>query len=225
MTRHNFDLDVRGFVDVSDQLALLDIPPKLRRRLLNNVAKRVRSLSRQRVRKQEDIDGSAFAPRKTKVKGKKKMESGLAKLLEVTNLSADQAVLGWRNGLTRWIAAQQHNGSTERRTAAQMRRWSSVPSGIAASEKQAKRLRRLGFKARTEGKRGLSRPSIAWIQGHISYAQAGLIIRILTDGNTESSGAKSWDITVPKRAFLGASEQETRLLVSQVLNQILNSPR
>ncbi|MQU29786.1 virion morphogenesis protein, partial [Pseudomonas helleri] len=50
--------------------------------------------------------------------------------------------------------------------------------------------------------------------------------RILNDERAESSGAQSWDITLPKRQFLGVSSgNETRDLVNQVFEQILNSPR
>ena len=226
MARSTFELDVRGYLGVQEQLALLSLPPQLRRRLLNNVTKRVRSMSRQRIRSQQNVDGTPFAPRKGDGKGKKKMEAGLGKLLMVTRVNADEAELGWRNTLTRWVASQQHNGVSERRTAAQMRKWNKTPPGLAATEKQAKRLRRLGFKVRQEGKKSLTRPSVAWIQEHVNYAKAGLLIRILDNEKTESTGAQSWDITLPKRQFLGVStDRDTSLLVNQVLQQILNSPR
>ena len=220
------DLDVRGLLNVDAQLALLDLSPQLRRRLLNNVTKRVRSMSRKRVREQKNLDGSPFAERKGSAKGKKKMEAGLAKLLQVTRVSSDEAELGWKNALTRWVASQQHNGATERRTAAQMKRWNKVSPGIACTDKQAKRLRRLGFRTRQKGKKTLTRPSVAWIQEHVNYAKAGLLIRILNDEKTETSGAQSWDITLPKRQVLGVETgSETRELVNQVFQQILNSPR
>ena len=226
MAANPLNLDVRGALSVDAQLALLELPPQLRRRLLNNVTKRVRSMSRKRVRAQQNLDGSPFEARKGSTKGKKKMEAGLAKLLQVTRVSSDEAELGWKNALTRWVASQQHNGVSERRTAAQMRRWNKVPPGIACTEKQAKRLRRLGFRTRQKGKKTLTRPSVAWIQEHVNYAKAGLLIRILNDERTESSGAQSWDITLPKRQFLGVSSgNETNDLVNQVLQQILNSPR
>ena len=226
MTDSPLDLDVRGLLNVDAQLALLDLSPQLRRRLLNNVTKRVRSMSRKRVREQKNLDGSPFAERKGSAKGKKKMEAGLAKLLQVTRVSSDEAELGWKNALTRWVASQQHNGVSERRTAAQMRRWNKVPPGIACTDKQAKRLRRLGFRTRQKGKKTLTRPSVAWIQEHVNYAKAGLLIRILNDEKAEASGAQSWDITLPKRQFLGVEAgNETSELVNQVFQQILNSPR
>ena len=226
MARSTFELDARGYLGIREQLALLSLPPQLRRRLLNNVTKRVRTMSRKRVRDQQNLDGSPFEARKGEAKGKKKMEAGLAKLMNVTRVSSDEAELGWRSALTSWVAAQQHNGVSERRTAAQMKRWNNVPSGLAATEKQAKRLRRLGFKVRQEGKKSLSRPSVAWIQEHVNYAKAGLLIRILGDEKAESNGAQSWEITLPKRQFIGVStERDTGLLLNQVLQQILNSPR
>ena len=226
MTGSPLDLDVRGLLNVDAQLAMMTLPPQLRRRLLNNVSKRVRTMSRKRVREQKNLDGTPFAERKGSAKGKKKMEAGLAKLLQVVRVSPDEAELGWKNALTRWVASQQHNGVSERRTAAQMKRWNNVPPGIACTDKQAKRLRRLGFRTRQKGKKSLTRPSVAWIQGHVNYAQAGLLIRILNDERTESTGAQSWDITLPKRQFLGVdSGSETRDLVNQVFQQILNSPR
>ena len=226
MAANPLDLDVRGLLDVDAQLALLELSPQLRRRLLNNVTKRVRSMSRKRVRTQQNLDGTPFAERKGSAKGKKKMEAGLAKLLQVTRVSPDEAELGWKNALTRWVASQQHNGATERRTAAQMRRWNRVPPGVACTDKQAKRLRQLGFRVRVPGKKTLSKPSVAWIQEHVNYAKAGLLIRILNDEKSETSGAQSWDITLPKRQFLGVGiGQETSQLVNQVFQQILNSPR
>ena len=226
MAANPLDLDVRGLLSVEAQLALLELPPQLRRRLLNNVSKRVRSMSRKRVREQQNLDGSAFAERKGSAKGKKKMEAGLAKLLQVTRVSADEAELGWKNALTNWVASQQHNGVSERRTAAQMRRWNTVSPGIACTVKQAKRLRQLSFRVRMKGKKTLSKPSVAWIQEHVNYAKAGLLIRILNNERTETTGAQSWDITLPKRQFLGVSSgNETSELVNQVFQQILNSPR
>ena len=226
MAANPLDLDIRGLLDADALLALLELSPQLRRRLLNNVTKRVRSMGRKRVRTQQNLDGTPFAERKGSAKGKKKMEAGLAKLLQVTRVSSDEAELGWKNALTRWVASQQHNGVSERRTAAQMRRWNKVPPGIACTEKQAKRLRRLGFRTRQKGRKTMTRPSVAWIQEHVNYAKAGLLIRILNDEKTETSGAQSWDITLPKRQFLGVGiGQETSQLVNQVFQQILNSPR
>ena len=226
MASSALELDLQGQLGVDAQLALLSLAPQLRRRLLNNVSKRVRTISRKRIREQQNLDGSPFDARKGDSKGKKKMEAGLGKLLQVTNLTPDSATLGWRNGLTSWVAAQQHHGASERRTAAQMRQWNRVPEGLAATDKQAKRLRNLGFKVRQAGKKTAKRPAVAWIQQHVSYAKAGLLIRILSGEKADGAGKQSWEIILPKRQFLGVSTgQETSQLVNQVFEQILNTSR
>ncbi|MFU3615879.1 virion morphogenesis protein, partial [Pseudomonas aeruginosa] len=48
------------------------------------------------------------------------------------------------------------------------------------------------------------------------------LIRVLRD---EQPGPQSWEITLPKRTFLGITQDETGRLVAQLLEQILNSPR
>jgi hypothetical protein len=226
MARSSLDLDVRGLLDAQAQLDLLVLPPKLRRRLLNRLGTRARSLSRKRIRNQQNLDGSPFAPRRNADAGKKKMEAGLGKLLQVTRVDADEAVLGWKNNLTSWVASQQHNGVSERRTAQQMRRWNRVEEGAKSTDKQAKRLRRLGFRVRQAGKKRLSRPPVSWILENVSYMQAGVLIRVLDEERGESTGAQSWEIKLPKRQFLGAgNEQENRDLLNLLLDQIINSPR
>ncbi|MEE1880990.1 phage virion morphogenesis protein [Pseudomonas soli] len=226
MARSTLDLDVRGLLDAQAQLDLLVLPPKLRRRLLNRLGTRARSLSRKRIRNQQNLDGSPFAPRRDADAGKKKMEAGLGKLLQVTRVEADEAVLGWKNNLTSWVASQQHNGASERRTAQQMRRWNRVEEGAKSTDKQAKRLRRLGFRVRQAGKKRLSRPPVSWILENVSYMQAGVLIRVLDEERGESTGAQSWEIKLPKRQFLGAgNEQENRDLLNLLLDQIINSPR
>lgn len=225
MASRVFSQDVRGMLSVQDQLALLKLPPQLRRRLLNRVSKRVRTLSNKRIRAQQNLDGTPFVPRKRKEPGQKRMEAGLGKLLQVTRVDQDEAVLGWRNGLTSWVAAQQHNGASERRTARQMRKWNKVEPGAKSTPKQAKRLRRLGFRVRQKGKKRLTRPPVAWILEHVSFMQAGLLIRVLDEEQGETTGAESWEIKLPKRQFLGASAQESSALVAQVMEQIIHSPR
>lgn len=218
-------LDIRGMLEAQDMLDLLALPAQKRRRLMNNVSKRVRSLSRQRVRDQQNLDGTPFDPRKGDGKGKKKMEAGLAKLLDVVRLTDTEAELGWRNRLTSWVARQQHNGASERVTAQQMRKLTEVPPGTAATEKQAKRLRQLGYKVRLPGKKTATRPTVAWIQQHLEYPKAGLLIRILDSESKASTGAQSWEIKLPPRQFMGASQAETKDLVNLVLRQIISAPR
>jgi hypothetical protein len=98
--RNTFDLNIEGLLDAQSQLALLSLSPKLRRRLLTRVSKRIRSMSAKRVRKQKNIDGTPYEPSKASNKKRRKMLSGLIKnkYLDVVQASPEQAKLGWHNG-------------------------------------------------------------------------------------------------------------------------------
>lgn len=227
-TSNPFNLDVRGLLELEAQLALLSLPPQLRRRLMNRVSLRIRTAWRKRVREQRDLNGSSFAPRARKrKKGQKaKMLSGLASGISVVRLTEDAAELGWGKRKTAMIAGVHNDGMTQRRTASQMRGFKRV-NPIWATAEQAKRLRRLGYKIRAgKTKRGASRwlrPSVEWITTNIKYSQAGLLIRLLKQ---EKPGPSSWEIELPKREFFGvANQQEVSELIAYLLPQILNSPR
>lgn len=242
--RNRFNMDVRGLLDVEAQLALVSLPHKLRRRLLNRVALRLRTPMRRRIRKQQDVNGGAFAPRKRpREDGNTKMLSGLAAHISVTRLTSDEAQLGWKSRKTAIIANVHNSGMEQTRTAAQMRAWSRQSPGTA-TERQAKRLHRLGYLVRVPsnlpvdytyvgGKRIRRRmnkwdmrwehPSVSWIQENLSFEQAGLLIKKLKG---ERSRPQTWKIRLPKREFFGvASQREISELIAYLLPQILNSPR
>lgn len=227
--RNPINFDVRGMLDVQAQLALVALPDKLRKRLLNRVALRLRTQWRQRVRSGLDIHGNSLEPRKHKRKAKQPatMLGGLAKALTVPRLTADEVELGWGKKLTAIIAGTHNRGHVYRRTAAQLRRWKKT-SPLMATRLQAKKLRHLGYKVRLPGKskRGKTRwmkPGVSWIQENVRYAQAGLLIRLLKD---EKPGPTSWNIELPKREFFGPeSPEEVGRLFAQLLPQILKSPK
>ena len=222
-----FNLDVRGLLDAEAQLAMVSLPPKLRRRLLNRLSLRIRAQWRKRVREQRDLNGSPFAPRKHKRKGQKaKMLTGLASHLSVTRLTDTAAELGWGKRMTAIIAGAHNAGMKTRRTAQQMRGMKKSNPLMATAE-QAKRLRRLGFKTPAgktkRGARRWLRPSVDWITQNIKYNQAGLLIRLLKQ---KQPGPTAWEIELPKREFFGvASQSEVNELIAHLLPQILNSPR
>ncbi|WP_312244397.1 phage virion morphogenesis protein [Stutzerimonas nitrititolerans] len=227
-TSSPFNLDVRGLLELEAQLALLSLPPQLRRRLMNRVSLRIRTQWRKRVREQRDLNGNAFPPRARKrKKGQKpKMLTGLATGISVVRLTEDAAELGWGKRKTAMIAGVHNAGMTQRRTAEQMRGFKRVHP-IWATAEQAKRLRRLGYKIRAgKTKRGSQRwlrPSVEWITENIKYSQAGLLIRKLKQ---EKTGPTSWEIELPKREFFGvANQREVSELIAYLLPQILNSPR
>ncbi|ENC7540366.1 hypothetical protein ABK178_004938, partial [Salmonella enterica subsp. enterica serovar Brandenburg] len=57
------------------------------------------------------------------------------------------------------------------------------------------------------------KPSLKWIMENMNMAQAGLVISILKGGQKK----RVWEIKIPSRAFLGASDAEfTRILEAQL---------
>ncbi len=78
MTTDHLALDVRGMLEAENLLALLDLPLAKRKRLLNNVSKRVRTLSRQRIRNQQNVDGTPFAPRKAPPRARRRWKRASA---------------------------------------------------------------------------------------------------------------------------------------------------
>ncbi len=218
MATPTVDLDVRGLLDAQQTLDLLKLSPAKRRRLLNNVAKRVRTRNRKRISEQRNVDGSAFEARKAG--GKRKMLRGLGKTLQVVSLSADEAVLGWGNRLVARIAGDHQHGRPETMSAARMRRLGKTPDYNApATKQQARALLKEGYRIRN-GKRW-KRPSQGWIQANLTSGRAGLILAKLA-GDTKKP---RWQIELPARSVLGADTQDVREITKTVLQQTLNAPR
>ncbi|WP_152219746.1 phage virion morphogenesis protein [Pseudomonas sp. SCB32] len=218
MARPTVSFDVRGMVDAKERIALLELPAPKRRRLLNNASKRIRTRNRKRLGEQRNVDGTPFTARKDG--SKRKMLRGLAKALQVVSLSADEAVLGWKNRLMGSIAADHQEGRPEQMSAARMRRLGNAPDYDApATRLQARALLKEGYRVRN-GKRW-KRPTLAWIQANLSAGRAGLILAKLTG----VAKKQRWQIELPARAVLGADHQDVRDIVRTVLQQTLNAPR
>lgn len=118
MTAPTLSFDIRGLIEAEQRLQLLALPAAKRRRLLNNASKRLRTRNTRRISTQRNLDGSPFAPRKHK--SRRKMLRRLSTRLQVTRLSPDAAILGWRQRRNARIAREHQLGlpttvSTKRR--------------------------------------------------------------------------------------------------------------
>lgn len=115
-----------------DQLNLLALPPKKRKRLVakRRAANEMKKLAARNVRQQQDPNGNAWAPRK---RSKRKMLRGLPKLLVIHEPSQDVAELGFKKGsmnVHAGVVANTHQkGHTYKVTAASRRR---IASAMAA---------------------------------------------------------------------------------------------
>lgn len=217
MTAPTLSFDIRGLIKAEQQLQLLALPVAKRRRLLNTASKRLRTRNNRRLADQRNLDGSPFEKRQGS--GKRKMLRGLGKRLQVTQLTANQAVLGWRQRRNARIASEHQTGLSTTMTAARMRNQGKTPDYAgSATRRQARALLRAGYQIR-HGKRW-RRPTLGWIVENLKTGQAGLILALL-EGQTKQ---QSWTIDLPARDALGADPRDVREILSTVLQQTLQSP-
>ncbi|MGN4985175.1 phage virion morphogenesis protein [Aeromonas hydrophila] len=202
-----------------DQLNLLALPPKQRKRLVWRAANEMKKLAASHVRQQQDPNGNAWAPRK---RGKRKMLRGLPKLLVIHEPRQDVAEVGFKKGTMSVhagvIANTHQKGHTYKVTAASRRRIAPSEGGKQkqATKAQARKLRELGFKRPGQRKRSYRLASLGWITGHLNYAQAGLLIKKLKD----EPAAESWEIHLPARPFLGANARQRQQAFARALQSI-----
>ncbi|MFM5865706.1 phage virion morphogenesis protein [Aeromonas caviae] len=202
-----------------DQLNLLALPPKQRKRLVWRAAKELKKLAARHVRQQQDPNGNPWAPRK---RGKRKMLRGLPKLLVIHEPRQDVAEVGFKKGTMSAhagvIANTHQKGHTYKVTAASRRRIAPSEGGKQkqATKAQARKLRELGFKRPGQRKRSYRSASLGWITGHLNYAQAGLLIKKLKDEPV----AESWEIHLPARPFLGANARQRQQAFARALQSI-----
>lgn len=192
------------------QLAALELPAKKRRRLLWRLAKYgLIPAAKRNVRNQQGPDGQAWQGRQTKRKGK--MLRNMPKMLHIREMPEIDGVRiylqggGYRNGPKAvpagTVGYAQQNGmsvTVNRRQVAKARRTESLPATL----RQAKKLRALGYKVKN-GKRW-KKPPLKEIQDSMTMARAGLLIRQLSREPVKTS----WTVDVPKRPFLGISQDD-----------------
>lgn len=207
-----------------------ELSPAKARRLLVRIAKYgLMPAAKRNVKAQKTPDGAPWAPRKRPDKAtgkyKKKLLLGLPKLLAIKADSDGKSVrlyfrkgdynTGSHAGAVAWV--QQHGATIKGR--ASLRRNREAMRTKPATRRQAERLISLGFRAPTgavskkTGRRGRRKPSVKWVMENMNMAQAGLVISILKGEQKKTT----WEIRIPARAFLGASNAEfTRMLESQL---------
>ncbi|MFQ2412216.1 phage virion morphogenesis protein [Aeromonas caviae] len=202
-----------------DQLNLLALQPKQRKRLVWRAANEMKKLAARHVRQQQDPNGNTWAPRK---RGKRKMLRGLPKLLVIHEPRQDVAEVGFKKGTMSAhagvIANTHQKGHTYKVTAASRRRIAPSEGGKQkqATKAQARKLRELGFKRPGQRKRSYRSASLGWITGHLNYAQAGLLIKKLKD----EPAAERWEIHLPARPFLGANARQRQQAFARALQSI-----
>jgi len=115
------------------------------------------------------------------------------------------------------IARAQQEGISQEMTAREAAQKYGTPGkNEMATRKQAKALRKEGYKIRRNRGKGWKSPSLKWITENLKRRQAGLILRILRD---EPKGKDKWAIPLPERSFLGQSQNERKQLTNYMLDE------
>jgi hypothetical protein len=174
------------------------------------------------MRRQVDVQGKSWKQRKSG-KGKllktKRGNAGVSKFLVKTDSQGRGFELGYKNKRVAQIAQAHHSGATLKMDAKQAQK-NNPATSKPATRNQARRLRELGYKKPSGKKKGrYVRASLSWIVENLTQQQAGIIIRILKDGETKST-KKKWEIELPKRSFLSQSKEEieaqTKYMVAEL---------
>lgn len=240
----NIKVNVSHFDDTLLQLAALALPPKKRARAMWRIADSVRNKSKTNAKQQRDPDGSPWQPIKRKRKGGKqrdKMFRTLPKYMKVSKPKDNEptakvyfqpSIPGKGNYSTGVIANMHAQGVSITRNkadySAAMARY-EAKKGLDqgnATRNQARFLVKLGMRRRVSKeettqrkKRGAYvRATASWITANLSYIQAGFLITELNDASKSTS--QTWNIKLPKRNTLGATEAEQNKIFKRVMQGI-----
>lgn len=218
-------LDTRAPLKQLDWLAM---PPKKRKRLVWRAANEIKKVSVRNINRQQTPDGKPWPGRKH---GRRKMLLGLRELITIkeTGGRLDAATVRFKKGdyvgpHAGVIANTHQQGHLYQVTASQQARKLAKPeqgtgeatAGEPATRAQAKKLRALGFKRPGKRKGHYRSASLGWITEHLGYAQAGLLIKKLKNKPVKTS----WEITLPARAFLGATKAQREQAFARALQGI-----
>ena len=198
-----------------NELKLLLLSPQKRRRIMRSAGRKVRRDSRKRVRNQKDLVGKTWQGRSN---GKKtRMLKKLGKHVQVhTTDTAAKVTFG--NKRMGQIARAHQDGISQEMTASEAAsKYGTPDKSTMATREQAKALRAEGYKVRRNKGKGWKTPTLKYITDHLSWQQAGLVLRILRDKQSK----KRWDIPLPERSFLGQNQTEYKALRNLVLNEAL----
>lgn len=206
---------VTGLNELQRQLGQLQLTPAQKQELMLYLAKRVMADSKKHVLQQTDLNNSAFIP--SKQRGHR-MLLKLASQIAIKSLMPQSAVVGFALQTSALIAAKHQFGITDKGAAADFEKEPQNGKDQPANKGIAMALSAAGFKT------GHSRATPAWIMANMTEGQAGYALRQLKAWHGEQPKT-SWDIPLPARSFLGATDNEVQQYVDDIMNNILGRIR
>ena len=189
------------------QLNLLTLPANKRRRIMRGAGRKVRRDSKDRIKDQKDLSGKTWKARSNG--RKKKMLRKLGKNLQVKT-SPNKAVVGFGNPLMGKIARAHQDGVTQ--TVHVKDLGDKKDKDDPATSRQAKSLRRHGYKIRRSRGKGWKTPTVKWITQNLTIGKAGAILRDMAERRGDWQQIREWKIRLPVRSFLGQDLSEFKQL-------------
>ena len=211
---------VTGDLTLRQQLRFLSLTQKRRRALNQRLIRQVVKFSRQRMKRETDLNGQGWEPRR-------KRRRRPRKLMQQRNLkeyvTPDIGRVSWKNGLMGLIASQQQHGQQITMTAEKLNK-ANQNYDAPATKHQAHALREEGFRVKRQSGRGNKKPSISWIISNLTIGQAGFALRRIRAWRGERS-KQSWNIDRPPRSFLGVTRQEQQQLADEFISEMMSNVR
>ncbi|WP_022944374.1 virion morphogenesis protein [Pseudoalteromonas ruthenica] len=201
--------------DNRDQLALLKLDDRTRRRVFRSAGRKVRRDSKARLKGQKDLENKRWPVRADGTK--KRMLRRIGRKMIVKTSPAGARVQFDSPRTARIASAHQHGAEQERTAGEQQRIYGTPDYDAPASRKLAKKLIAAGYKIRRAKGKGYKRPSVKWITENLSTAKAGFILKLLSDEPSK----ERWTLKTPKRSFLGQSRDELKELKNFMLDEAM----
>jgi len=222
--------DKRATLRLLDQLDLVGMKPRERKRVVRSIMGQTRTKARRNTSCQKTITGQKFVPRAKRYKKRTRMLMGLTKELS-TRLKGDhKGTVGWAHSKPAGIAKMhQDGGNIPCNSIENQMHTGHSPSYYKnpLTVKQARALKRHGFRrriARKHGKAVWRRVPTRWLMDNITLGQAGVILNSLVH-NGETKKPNRWVVKIPARPFLGATQDEADAYLAEMAETALQRIR
>ncbi|MGF1876670.1 phage virion morphogenesis protein [Photobacterium frigidiphilum] len=209
--------DKRSYLRVKEQLALIMLDRKSRKRILSHIGRYTKKRTQKNMRAQKNPDGHQW---KRRQRGRGKMFKGLARKIKYFQGDNNRVVyIGWP-GFSGYVAEKHHVGENEQSSLQarfkQAKTKKEPKKTDLATREQARALRDLGFRLAPQGrqKRG-KKPTLKFITQNMTVAEAAKMIRTLDN----KKPARKWAIERPTRRLIGISPKRVAMIIKRELNR------
>lgn len=181
------------------------------------LGKEVEKLARTRQRRQVDLEGNPWTPRKLSPdhpRSKGKMLKNLLKPQRMLTYSNEEyATVTWKSTGQGILARQNQEGVLKHPNRPKPKEYYDHP----CTEKQAKALIREGYRRPVRGGNA-QRVSVKYLTENMTIGQAGVVLHKMQNGETAS--VSKW--ALPARSFLGANQEEQKAMVKTIAQRVID---